>query len=104
MSGHYPFAVIQDRYGGSYSGGQWLAISCADHMENGAYRIVRCLEGGPQGGDVEAREFWTNPPSWIAVGATPDEAIRKLPKVNSDPKVVDQIRAGGITGRAVVRD
>jgi hypothetical protein len=75
---HYPIAVIEDRYGGAYSGGRWLAISCADHLENGAYRIVRCLEDGPHGQDIEAREFWESPPSWIAVGATPNEAIQNL--------------------------
>jgi hypothetical protein len=74
----YPIAVIQDRYHGVYSGGEWLAISCADHLENGAYRIVRCLEDGPHGDDVEATSFWANPPSWIASGKTPEEAIRKL--------------------------
>jgi hypothetical protein len=75
---HYPIAVIEDRYGGIYSGGKWLAISCADHLESGAYRIVRCLENGPHGEDGDAMEFWSQAPLWIASGATPDEAIRKL--------------------------
>ena len=77
-SEHYPIAVIEDRYGGVYSGGKWLAISCADHLENGAYRIVRCLEDGPHRDDSDAAVFWSNPPSWIASGGSPDEAIRKL--------------------------
>lgn len=76
----WPIAVVQDRYGGCYSGGAWLAISVADRLENGAYRVVRCLEGGPSDGDVEAREFWTDPPSWIAAGTTPDEAVKALLK------------------------
>jgi hypothetical protein len=46
---HYPIAVIEDRYRGTYSRGMWLAISVADQMENGSYRVVRCLEGGPHG-------------------------------------------------------
>ena len=75
----FPVAVIQDRYSGVYSGGEWLAINCADHLENGAYRIVRCLEGDPHGDDVEAMTFWKNPPDWIAAGRTPEEAIAKLP-------------------------
>jgi hypothetical protein len=104
MHDHYPIAIIQDRYGGSYSGGAWLAISRSDQLENGAYRVVRCLEGGPHDGDVEAREFWANPPSWIAAGATPDEAIKKLPKPNQNPTLTDQSRTGAVTGRAVVRE
>jgi hypothetical protein len=75
---HYPIAVIEDRYSGVYSGGKWLAISRAHYLENGAYRIVRCLESGPHGDDSDAMEFWAAPPSWIASGETPDEAIRKL--------------------------
>lgn len=73
-----PVAVIEDRYGGTYSGGGWLAISVADHIENGAYRVVRCLEGGPSDSDVEAREFWESPPPWIAVGRSPNEAVEAL--------------------------
>jgi len=78
---HFPIAVIEDRYGGVYSGGKWLAISCADRMENGAYRIIRCLEDGPHGDDTDAMMFWGTPPDWIAVGDTPDEAVRKLQSV-----------------------
>ena len=75
----FPVAVIQDRYGGVYSGGRWLAINAADKLDNGSYRIIRCLEGGPHGDDVEAQDFWSTPPSWIAAGSTPEEAIAKLP-------------------------
>ena len=74
----WPIALVQDRYGGGYSGGAWLAISAADRLENGAYRIVRCLEAGPSDSDIEARAFWADPPSWIAAGASPDEAIQAL--------------------------
>lgn len=75
---HFPIVVVQDRYGGAYSRGKWLAISEADRLENGAYRIIRCLENGPHGDDSDAAEFWANPPTWIAVGQTPDEAVHKL--------------------------
>jgi hypothetical protein len=74
----YPVAVVEDRYGGTYSGGRWLAIAQADRLENGAYRIVRCLEDGPHGDDGDAMAFWSDPPGWIACGDTPDEAVRKL--------------------------
>jgi hypothetical protein len=75
---HYPVAVIEDRYGGAYSGGRWLAISQATHLENGSYRIVRCLENGPHGDDSDAMAFWADPPKWIACGATPGEAMDNL--------------------------
>jgi hypothetical protein len=74
----YPIAVVQDRYGGTYSGGEWLAISKADKLENGAFRIIRALEFGPHGDDGNAMDFWHEPPDWIAVGNTPDEAVANL--------------------------
>lgn len=78
MDRRYPVAVLQDRYNGSYSGRLWLAIAEADHMDNGCYRIVRCIEDGPSGDDISAQEFWHEPPGWIAVGSTAEEAICAL--------------------------
>jgi hypothetical protein len=75
---HYPTAIVQDRYNGCYSGGAWLAIAAADRLENGAYRIIRYLEGGPHGDDSDAQDFWANPPPWIAAGRSPDEAEERL--------------------------
>ena len=42
-----------------------------------------CLmsDDGPLGSDVDASMFWVDPPSWIAVGSTPDEALEKLRKI-----------------------
>jgi len=74
----FPIAVLQDGYGGAYSRGAWLAIGCADKVENGAYRIIRCMEGGAHGDDSEAGTFWSDPPSWIAVGNTPEDAVQNL--------------------------
>lgn len=74
----YPIAVIEDRYRGVYSKGEWLAIGQSDRLEEGAYRVVRCLQDGPHGDDSEAALFWSDPPGWIASGRTPDEAIRNL--------------------------
>jgi hypothetical protein len=28
--------------------------------------------------DIEAADFWSSPPSWIAVGPTPDQAVANL--------------------------
>lgn len=74
----FPVVIVQDRYGGVYSGGKWLAIAEATRMENGAYRVVRCLEDGPYGEDTDAMVFWSDPPSWVASGNTPEEAVAKL--------------------------
>jgi hypothetical protein len=75
---YWPVVILQDRYGGTYSRGKWLALASADGLENGAYRIVRCLEAGPFGDDTEAIAFWAEPPHWIAVGDTPDQALHAL--------------------------
>ncbi len=85
MSDTYPVVVMEDRYSGVHSGGRWLAIACAtDTVDDGKTRVDFCLatDGGPSGCDVEASLFWTDPPSWIAVGGTPDEAIANLRKAH----------------------
>lgn len=74
----FPIVILEDRYNGAYSGGVWLAIARAGAMDNGSYRIVRCLEDGPHGGDTEAMLFWAVPPDWIAAGNTPDHALANL--------------------------
>jgi hypothetical protein len=75
----YPVAIIQDRYNGCYSHGQWLAISQASNWYRDTLtRVSWCLYEGPHGDDMDAMTFWQNPPEWIAAGATPEEAIAKL--------------------------
>ena len=77
----YPIAIVQDRYTGVYSGGRWLAIACAtDIVDGNQTRVDFCLvsDDGPSGSDVEAGSFWVSPPSWIAVGNTPEEALANL--------------------------
>jgi hypothetical protein len=70
----YPVAIIEDRYGGTYSHGKWLAIR---EMNNDRYRIVMM---GPHSEDGDAADFWDDPPEWIAVGDTPDEALAAIYK------------------------
>ncbi|MBX9909607.1 MAG: hypothetical protein K2Z25_12940 [Beijerinckiaceae bacterium] len=74
----HPVAIVEDRYGGCYSKGAWLAVDGADTLENGCYRVIRTLEQGPHGDDCDAQEFWNDPPHWIASGATPDQALSNL--------------------------
>jgi hypothetical protein len=77
----YPIAVFEDRYGGGYSGGAWIAIAeASEPFDEENTRAQFCLIGdaGPFGGDVAAGVFWNNPPEWIAVGPTPAVAIEAL--------------------------
>lgn len=78
FSGLYPVAIVQDRYQSTYSNGEWLAVCRAGENEDGISRISWLLEFGPGAGDIEAADFWSSPPSWIAVGPTPDQAVANL--------------------------
>ena len=71
----YPVAIIEDRYSGTYSGGKWLAFSCANERIFG----LACF-----GGDGDAMAFWLEPPKDIGVGSTPQEALEKLLSQISD--------------------
>jgi hypothetical protein len=74
----YPMVALQDRYGGVYSGGAWLAIGNAEDDIDGVTRAAWVLEFGPSAGDLEAAGFWVDAPNWIAVGNSPDDAIANL--------------------------
>jgi hypothetical protein len=74
----YPIAIVEDRYTGVYSGGTWLAIFEARLPYKGQTRVDFVLTEGPHGDDSEAAEFWANPPDWIAVGNSPQEALDHL--------------------------
>jgi hypothetical protein len=74
----YPVAIIEDRYGGCYSGGGWLAVAEADRMFADRTRASWVLSEGPHGDDCDAMEFWADPPPWIATGPTPDAALKAL--------------------------
>lgn len=74
----HPIIVLRDRYAGTCSGGEWLAIGEADKLENGAFRAIRALECGPHGDGADAMDFWYAPPVWRAAGKTPDEAVAIL--------------------------
>lgn len=85
----YPVAILEDRYGGVYSKGAWLAIANADKPHIGdkpcvgdliGSRMEFCLNEGPNGSDPQASDFWDTPPSWIVVGKTPDDALAALKK------------------------
>jgi hypothetical protein len=74
----YPVVVFQARYGGTYSGGEWLAIHDGYAWLDALPRVHWMIEFGPGSEDCEAGEFWVNPPDWIAAGKTPDKAVENL--------------------------
>lgn len=80
----YPIMLIEDRYGGTYCGGYWIAIAEADKACGLVQDALTSRSGyivshsGANGDDVSAMAFWANPPSWVAVGQTPDDAIANL--------------------------
>lgn len=86
----YPMAVIVDRYGGTYSGGRWIAIAglSAGGQGSEALKLLNCEPdtptASPWGDDGQAGDFWADPPKWIAVGDTPDAAIAALKAKNAD--------------------
>jgi hypothetical protein len=76
----YPLIVLWDRCSGTYSGGDWVAVANADEAYGlFSNRVTWLIEGnGAFGGDIEAAEFWSQPPEWVASGETPEVAIANL--------------------------
>lgn len=75
-----PVFVCSDRYGGTYSGGAWWAVAHADALEGAGTRLDWVLRHheGPWSHDTAVVGFWVQPPDWIAVGDTPDQACEAL--------------------------
>ncbi len=79
----YPIAIIEDRYNGVYSKGKWVAIA-SSRFQMVAF-VENCtnfeyLDNYGFGDDCEADKFWDTHKDelWIAVGDTPDEALKNL--------------------------
>jgi hypothetical protein len=84
---NYPVVIIEDRYGGCYSHGKWIAIAqafdCATSLDESTcyFDIVR---ENALADDVTTSNWWYDTlqqdPDWLAVGNTPDEALANLKK------------------------
>jgi hypothetical protein len=61
--------IVAGRYNGW---GQWYAI------EGITNRLKDLDLEGPWAGDIDAYEFYANPPIWAAHGDTPNEALAAL--------------------------
>lgn len=65
----YPLVLVDDRYSGAYSKGEWLAFNVLP--ENIPYEIFD--------DDITCCAFWSrNEDAAIGKGATPEEAIADL--------------------------
>lgn len=68
----WPLIIVNDRYGGIYSGGEWIAWHCyIDHLPR-----------DQAGGDCECWDFWNSYDGFPACGKgkTIDEALQDLKK------------------------
>lgn len=67
----FPVAILQDR-----ADGGWIAIGAA---AEGGDRLDR-VRAGAHGDDADVQHFWkvNRHAPWLAVGNTPDEAVRAL--------------------------
>lgn len=75
----HPIVIIEDRYGGTYSGGLWVAVASAETQYEGTTRLQFAMEDGVGGDDASAMEFWEHTkPNWAAAGNTPSAAIENL--------------------------
>lgn len=74
----YPTALLQDRYGGTYSGGLWIAVAEGDR--HGEVLRDFISRSGGWGDDRDAADFWWSGEDrpWLAVGDTPEEALANL--------------------------
>jgi hypothetical protein len=77
---HFPIVLVEDRYSGTYSGGEWLAVSQANkvhksHARLGPSRLRFLLTTGPYGEPETASTFWRRPPIWVASGDDPLVAL-----------------------------
>lgn len=69
---------FEDRYGGVYSRGQWIAYLPVGESPSEVGRSGWLRDNGPNGCDLEAAEFWGDPPSWMAAADSKAEALAKL--------------------------
>lgn len=64
----YPTTIINDRYQGTFSGGEWLAFPM-DY-----YQVPEDIDGG----DIECMMFWESYTGCVGKGNTVEEAFSDL--------------------------
>lgn len=74
---HYPATIVNDRYSGTYSGGEWLAFPL-DYWN---------VPDEVDGGDIECMLFWDTYDGVVGKGNTPQGAMEDLiRKMGNDTK------------------
>lgn len=83
MQALWPIAIVQDRYMGTYTGGQWVAIPQADRAESFEETVW-----GDDGECVEWATLHIDNHRTVGVGNTPQEALEDLLSIpaHQDPK------------------
>lgn len=98
----FPVVIVEDRYGGMYCNGRFIAIAQGDLDEAGVTRVAFVMTKGPSDVPAEAMAFWDQPPRWIATGDTPDEAMTNLmvkaPAMSRDGKPLTGVCPMGYGG------
>lgn len=85
----YPVTIVSDRYGGTYSGGQYTAWLCDP------WDVPSEIDEG----DVGCSQFWCNCKEIVGKGATPMLALEDLrtklnEKLKYDTRTVHIVRNG----------
>ena len=74
IRGLWPVGIFEDRYGGVYSGGAWIAMGRCDRVNS-----RNAVFEGCNAGDLEAAEFWTDERKALTGrGSSPNEALADL--------------------------
>tara|TARA_Y100000310_G_scaffold63233_1_gene58529 strand:- start:2022 stop:2282 length:261 start_codon:yes stop_codon:yes gene_type:complete len=73
----WPVAIVEDRYGGVYAGGAWIAVANFDNAcGDGMFTRLGHVMDNAHADDVTAMHW--QKPTWVGVGDTPDEALADL--------------------------
>lgn len=72
----FPVVIVEDRYGGLYTGHKWIAFPQFDED----YKYSETLEDGVWGDDLEALDWAINNRGKYWGGDTPQEAVDNLYK------------------------
>lgn len=66
----WPIAIVQDRYMGTYTGGDWVAIPRAD--------LAGDFDETVWGDDMECMSWAEDNKKIVGIGSTPDAALDNL--------------------------
>ena len=83
LESKYPVTIIHDRYGGTYSGGAFVALPNHYH---------EIPINGPDGSDPDCAAFWRDYKGYCGIGYTPYEAFNKLVRCIEDGITYDKLR------------